>query len=43
MNDQYDEEDIILSELPDGELVEQMCWIAAGKRRGCWTRPWSAA
>jgi 5-methyltetrahydrofolate--homocysteine methyltransferase len=24
MNDQYDEEDIILSELPDGELVEQM-------------------
>jgi 5-methyltetrahydrofolate--homocysteine methyltransferase len=24
MNDQYDEEDIILSELPDDELVEQM-------------------
>ena len=24
MNDEYDDEDIILSELPDDELVEQM-------------------
>ena len=24
MNDQYEEDDIILSELPDDELVEQM-------------------
>lgn len=46
MTDEYDDEDIILSELPDDELVEQMhddlydaAWPTKlpRARRSCWT------